>query len=342
MWNRMLAEAVVIGAQTLILIGLCATIGVSGSDRSAEAESGRPLGLDLYQPEPADNPSTPAKVRLGRQLFRERLLSRDHSLACANCHQPARAFTDGRVKAIGIYGRRGLRNVPAVINRAWGESFFWDGRSPALEEQVIQPILANLEMDLTLEETVERLRQRRRYRRDFQKVFDRAVNGEDLAKALAAYVRTIQSGNSSYDRYLLGKKTALSRRAREGLTLFRGKGNCSACHVGPSLTDEDFHNTGVAWRNGMFLDGGRHAVTKDEHDRGKFKTPTLREIARTAPYMHDGSLATLKDVIDFYSEGGRENPNLDPEIRLLKLAGDEKAALIAFLRSLNGELSDGT
>ncbi|MDA0204231.1 MAG: c-type cytochrome [Acidobacteria bacterium] len=305
------------------------------------AEPKRPLGLDLYRPSPRDNPVTLEKVKLGRLLFRDRLLSRDGSLSCSDCHRRKQAFTDGRAKAVGVYGREGPRSVPTLVNRAWGQSFFWDGRIRTLEEQVVQPILAKLEMDLTLEEAVERLRGKHRYRKDFQSVFDRAVNAEDLAKALATYVRTIQSGDSPYDRYVLGENDALSESALEGLKLFRGKANCTVCHAGPTLSDEEFHNTGVAWRDGKFLDDGRYAVTKDERDRGKFKTPTLREIARTGPYMHDGSISTLKEVIDFYSDGGRENPNRDPEVRLLKLNGDEKAALSAFLRSLSGELSDG-
>ena len=342
MWKRILLEVSIVAVQTVALIGLCATVGISRSDPKAEVNSGRPLGLDIYQPEPADNPATPDKVRLGQRLFRERLLSRDRSIACDDCHQPKRSFADGRVKAVGVYGRQGPRNVPTLINRAWGESFFWDGRIPTLEEQVIQPILAKLEMDLTLEETVERLREERRYRKDFRKVFDRAVNGEDLAKALAAYVRTIQSGDSPYDRYLFGKRDALSERALKGLKLFRGKGNCSACHVGPTLSDEEFHNSGVAWKDGGFVDDGRYAVTKQEQDSGKFKTPTLREVAQTAPYMHDGSLATLTEVVDFYSDGGRKNPNLDPEIHPLKLGDEEKAALIAFLQALSGRISDGS
>jgi cytochrome c peroxidase len=305
------------------------------------AEIRRPLGLDLYRPVPEDNPLTSEKVKLGRRLFRERLLSRDRSLACVDCHKPKRAFTDGRAKAVGVYGRTGPRSVPTIVNRAWGESFFWDGRIRTLEEQVVQPILAELEMDLTIEETVDRLRGKRRYRNAFRRAFGRGINGEDLARALAAYVRTIQAGDSPYDRHQFGDDGALSVDARAGLRLFRGKANCTACHVGPTLSDEEFHNTGVAWRGGRFLDDGRYAVTKSEADRGKFKTPTLRELARTAPYMHDGSLETLEDVVNFYSDGARKNPNLDPELRPLNLSDSEKKRLRAFLRSLSGRVSDG-
>ncbi len=281
------------------------------------------------------------KVRLGRRLFGERQLSRDGSLACVDCHRPKLAFTDGRAKAVGVYGRQGPRNVPTLVNRVWGKSFFWDGRLPTLEKQVVQPILAESEMDLTLEEAVARLRRKRRYRKGFQKAFGREPNSDDLARALAAYVRTILAGDSPYDRYLFGDPEALPNEALAGLKLFRGKANCTACHSGPTLSDEGFHNTGVAWRDSAWLDEGRALATRNHTDRGKFKTPTLREVARTAPYMHDGSLETLKDVVRFYSDGGRPNPNLDPDIRQLSLSDQEKAQLIAFLRALSGSVREG-
>ena len=341
MWKRILLEASIVAVQTVALIGLCATVGISRSDPKAEANSGRPLGLDLYQPEPADNPATPDKVQLGRRLFRERLLSRNRSIACGDCHQPKRAFADGRAKAVGVYGRQGPRSVPTLINRAWGESFFWDGRTATLEEQVVLPIQAETEMDLTLDEAVVRLSQKRRYRKAFAAVFDREPNPDDLAHALAAYVRTILAGDSPYDRYLFGKPDALSARELAGLRLFQGKANCSVCHSGPMFSDELFHNTGVAWRDGKWLDEGRAIVTEQQEDRGKFKTPTLREVVRTAPYMHDGSLESLADVVNFYANGGRKNPYLDSELHPLTLTDDEKDALAAFLRSLTGRVSEG-
>jgi len=301
----------------------------------------RLLGLDLYRPVPEDNPLTPEKVELGRRLFRERLLSRDRSIACVDCHQPKLAFTDGQSKAVGVYGRQGPRSVPTLINRAWEKSFFWDGRIPALEEQVVQPILAETEMDLTLEEAVDRLRGKRRYRKAFENSFGHEPDADGLARALAAYVRTILAGDSPYDRCAFGDREALSAEALAGLRIFRGKANCSFCHSGPTFTDEEFHNTGVAWRGGSFQDEGRAVVTKHAEDRGKFKTPTLREVGTTAPYMHDGSLATLEDVVAFYSNGGRSNPNLDTDIRRLDLSEEQKAQLIAFLRALGGTIREG-
>ncbi len=166
---------------------------------------------------------------------------------------------------------------------------------------------------MTLKDVVEELRRDREYSELFQAVFGRIPTHVDLAKALASYVRTILSGDSAFDRYLNGERDALSEREREGLRIFRGTGNCTACHVGPNFTDERFHNTGIAWPDGDLLDPGRLEVTGNKKDQGAFKTPTLREIARTDPYMHDGSLATLEEVIEFYNRGGNPNPYLDPE-----------------------------
>ena len=347
MWTRMLRVSTVGSLQAILLFSLLATLSCASRPTgltpsppgTARAESTRPLGLDLYRPEPADNPTLPARVTLGRRLFHERRLSRDRSLACVDCHRPDRAFTDGRAKAVGVFGRRGPRSVPTIVNRAWGESFFWDGRIATLEEQVLQPILAELEMDLTIDEAVERLRGTSPYPATFRETFGRAVNRDDLARALAAYVRTIQSGASPYDRYVWGEPAALSPKAEAGLALFRGRANCTACHVGPNFTDEEFHNTGVFW-GGQPYDAGRVVVTGVPEDTGKFKTPTLREIDRTA-HEPDGSIATLDEVIDFYDRGGNDNPFRDRELRPLRLTEDEKTSLVAFLQSLSGTIREG-
>ncbi len=276
-----------------------------------------PLGLDLYMPVPEETPITAEKVELGRRLFHDRRLSRDQSLACASCHDPERAFSDARPVAVGVFGRKGRRNAPALIDRGYGRSFFWDAHVPTLEEQVLKPIQDPNEMDLTLEEASSRV----------------GLTAEEISRALASYVRSILSGESPFDRFVNGDRDALTAQQQLGLQVFRGKGNCTACHVGPNFTDEKLHNTGVAWRDGRLADKGG--------GRGDFKTPTLREVARTGPYMHDGSLPTLKHVVDFYDDGARKNPNLDPELRPLKLSDDEKTALAAFLRSLTGKVIDG-
>ena len=320
----------------LLTVVLSALLSVRGA-----AEIRLPLGLDLYRPIPEDNPITPEKVKLGKKLFGDKLLSRDRSLACKGCHQPKRAFTDGRAKAVGVYGRQGPRSVPTLVNRAYGRTFFWDGRTSTLEEQVIKPIESESEMDMTVAEAVERLKRKSRYRKMFQQAFHREPNGEDLARALASYVRTIYSGDSPFDRYVYGKRGALTDQQRRGLRIFRGKGNCTACHIGPTFSDENFHNTGVAWREGKLQDEGRFAITGEADLKGAFKTPTLREVARTAPYMHDGSLATLQDVINFYSDGGRKNPHLDEEIKPRNLNIQAKKDLLAFLQSLTGKVHQG-
>ena len=274
-----------------------------------------PLGLDLYMPVPEDNPLTAEKIELGRQLFADRRLSRDQSISCSTCHEPAHAFADARAIAIGVFGRTGTRNAPALVNRGYGRAFFWDGRSPSLEEQVLKPIENPNEMDLPVAEAAARV----------------GLTERDLSRALSSYVRSILSGDSPFDRFVNGDRTALSPEAQRGLQVFRGKGNCTACHVGPNFTDERTHNTGVAWRTGVLVDEGA--------GHGAFKTPTLREVARTAPYMHDGSLATLEDVVDLYDRGGHPNPHLDAEVRPGKFTPEEKAALVTFLRSLSGTMT---
>jgi cytochrome c peroxidase len=276
-----------------------------------------PLGLDLYLPVPEDNPMTAEKVELGRQLFFDRRLSHDGSLSCASCHQPDRAFTDGRVVAVGVGGRQGRRNSPALINRGYGRAFFWDARSASLEDQVVKPIEDPNELGSSLHEASGRV----------------GVSVSGMIQALSSFVRSVLSGNSPFDRFINGDVTALTTDQQAGLRLFRGRGNCSACHVGPTLTDERTHNTGVAWRDGALVDRGA--------SRGDFKTPTLREVARTAPYMHDGSLRTLESVVDFYDGGGRTNPSLDPEILPLRLTDDEKRQLVSFLHALSGDVSYG-
>ena len=323
----------------LIAVAIAATSGVRAT--AQETTIDRPLGLDLYMPVPNDNPLTPEKVALGRELFSETRLSRDGKTACATCHVPRRAFTDGRTVSSGAFGREGARNTPTLVNRGYGKSHFWDGRAATLEEQVLMPIQGSQELDLYLEEAVARLRDIAAYDARFRANFGRGANAEDLANALASYVRTIVAGDSPYDRYLMGDRDALSAAARRGLRVFRGRGNCTACHLGPNLSDEKFHNTGVAFRDGQFLDAGRAGLTGNEADRGAFKTPTLREIERTGPYMHDGSLRSLEEVIEFYDRGGNPNPHLDPEIRPLGLAPAEKAALAEFLRSLDGMIREG-
>lgn len=305
------------------------------------SEPSAPLGLDLYRPVPADNPLTPAKIALGRRLFQDRRLSRDGTLSCAVCHDPSRAFANNRVVASGPGGTTVGRNVPTLINRAYGESFFWDGRAESLEQQVVQPLLNPFEMAMTPDAVVATMRRDRGYTRQFLAAFGREPQLDDVARALASYVRTIRSGNSRYDRFRSGMWAALTEREQRGMRVFFGKGRCGSCHAGPNLTDESFHNTGVAFRDRQMLDPGRFVVTRNSADRGAFKTPTLREVARTAPYMHDGSQSTLDEVVEFYARGGNANPGLDAILRPLSLTLEDKSALVDFLRALSGDVQQG-
>ena len=292
-----------------------------------------PLGLDAYVPAPESNPLTRERVELGRELFFFKGLSRDGTLSCGGCHVPARAFTDGKPGAVGVRGQVSSRRTPPILNRAWGKSFFWDGRAATLEDQVLQPILNPKEMDLKPEEIAQRVRADTALNARVKAIFGHDARSEDVARALASYVRSILAGGSPYDRYVAGDRSALSPQQQLGLRLFRGKANCAACHVGTNLTDESFHNTGMGWKDGSLADQGQ--------SQGAFKTPSLRQTAQAAPYMHDGSLATLQDVIDFYNDGGRVNPFLDPEMRKLDLTPEEKSALLEFLKCLSGEVSEG-
>lgn len=297
-----------------------------------------PLGIDAAPPVPADNPMTAAKVELGRQLFFDARLSVDGSVSCATCHNPAMGFTDGRLTSMGTKAQVGGRSAPSVINLAYAQNgVFWDGRAKSLEDQAKGPIANPIEMSSTHDAAVSRLNTIPGYKQQFQQVFGSPeIHIDNVAKAIAAFERTIISGNSPWDRFLKGDATALSDSAKRGWETYQKKANCLACHAGFNLTDNNYHNLGVGLdkRN---PDLGRYIVTKNEEDKGRFKTPTLREITYTGPYMHDGRFQTLEEVIDFYDKGGIKNPQLDKEIKQLRLTPGEKADLLAFLKSLNGE-----
>jgi len=317
---------------------LAAWLAVALTDSSAAMRM--PLGLDRYRPAPHDNPLTPEKIALGRRFFHERRLSRDGSLSCAGCHDAKRAFTNGLSTARGISGDAGVRNVPTLVNRAWGSSYFWDGRARTLEQQVLEPILNPIELGSSRSAVLDVARSS-----DYRPLFISALGHEpalvDVAAVLASYVRTILSGDSPYDRFVAGETRALDESARRGFELFRSRARCTSCHAGPLFSDESFHNTGVAWLGGTLADEGRYRVTRVPADRGAFKTPTLREVSRTAPYMHDGKLPTLAAVIEFYDRGGMPNVNLDREVMPLHLSSSDKRDLIAFLKSLSGKLQEG-
>jgi cytochrome c peroxidase len=295
-----------------------------------------PLGLLPVQ-FPRENPYSPAKAELGKLLYFDPRLSADGTVSCATCHDPQRGFTDGAAVSTGIRGQKGGRSAPTVINRAYGLIQFWDGRAKSLEEQAGGPMQNPIEMGNTHGGVVSKLQSIAGYRPLFEKAFGSAdFTIDHVTMAIATYERTVLSGNSPYDRYKAGNKKALSAAQVRGMGVYFDKAKCDQCHEGVNLTLNSFHNLGVGMDKPN-PDLGRYGITKDERDWGAFKTPTLRDISRTAPYMHDGSLKTLAEVVDFYDKGGIANKNLDERIKPLKLTDAEKADLVEFLKSLDGE-----
>jgi cytochrome c peroxidase len=313
---------------------------------------------------PDDNPQTAGKIALGRLLFNDTRFSANGSVSCASCHHAAKAFTDGLPVAIGINGQAGVRNAPTVVNAAFYQTQFLDGRASTLEEQALGPFVNPIEQGLTSHQTiVDVIRQDADYVQQFNQVFNvpaDAVTINHVVKAIASYERTLVAGNSPFDRYYFGgDQSAISMSAARGSRIFRRKGNCANCHEiswnNALFTDNRFYNIGVGFKQLMpvlkeLIAGknpenvaltnlqrselGRFKVTKTLADLGKFKTPTLRNIALTAPYMHDGSLKTLEEVIELYDKGGDNNRFIDAKIFPLNLTKQEKADLLAFMQTL--------
>lgn len=298
-----------------------------------------PFGLD---PEsaviPEDNPLTKDKIELGRALFFDKRLSKDNTIACASCHLATFAFTDGRPVSTGIRGQKGGRSAPASLNRLFSKAQFWDGRAATLEEQSVGPFANPIEHGFANhDEMVTKMKKIPGYRKLFKEVFGEEITIAGVGRAVASFQRTILSGNSPADRFDQGgDEKAIPEAAQKGLILFREKARCTKCHSGFNFTDEKFHNLGIGW-DGDTVDLGRYAVTKNAPDIGAFKTPTLREIARSAPYMHDGRFKTLEEVVNFYNKGGVKNPHQDELVLPLELTEEEKRNLVEFLRTLNGE-----
>lgn len=319
---------------------ILATLGLCFLSAAAAVKSA-PLGLPPV-PWPKDNPYTEKKAELGRLLFFDKRLSSDGTIACASCHSPSHGFSDPSPLSTGVDGRKGVRHAPTIINAAYLKKLFWDGRADSLELQCLGPLSNPLEMTLDEDPHIayQNLRERicsvKGYRKLFKEAFGtEECSTEQLEKAIATFERTILSGNSRYDKYLAGDKKALTAEEIKGWGVFN-KSRCGACHGGALFSDGKFYNIGV----GMDRDDrdlGRFRITKEEKDWGTFKVPMLREIAQTGPYMHDGSMQTLEEVIDFYDKGGTPNEHLDPLIKPLHLSAEDKKALIAFLLSLHGE-----
>jgi cytochrome c peroxidase len=292
-----------------------------------------PLGLGP-RPEVKTNPITKGRVELGRRLFFDPILSADNSIACASCHHPDHGFASAEGRPRGFRGQQLNRRAPTLLNRAYGQTFFWDGRAGSLVEQALEPIANPLEMGSSVADAVKRLQASEKYKSSFAAAFDDGVTADNLGKALASFQRVLLRGDSPVDRFRgNGQREAMSAAERHGLWLYESKGQCWRCHSGTNFTDEQFHNTGVSWGE-MPLDLGRFVVTKKEADRGKFKTPTLRGVKLTGPYMHDGSMKSLHDVVEFYNRGGKANPNLDGILQPLHLTKEEQDDLVSFLLSL--------
>ncbi len=328
--------ALVFEAVALLALSGCQ----SDRPRGAPLRIAAPLGLPPV-PIPDANPPTAATVALGRKLFFDKRLSLDNSISCASCHDPARAFGDARPLSSGVGGTLGTRNAPTVINAAYLPALFWDGRAPSLEEQAGGPVANPKEMKMSHALATARLEADAEYRAAFEQAFGPgAITFSKIAKSIASYERTLLAANSPFDRYAFGNDPgAMSKAALRGLAVFTdsNRGNCASCHTIMDryalFTDGKFHNIGIGVNaEGEILDQG--------HGNGAFRTPTLRNVALTAPYMHDGSLKTLRAVVDYYIGRGNSNPHLDPEMKKINLTPMDRADLLEFLSSLTGEVHE--
>lgn len=315
----------------IVVIVLVLGLLVSAAD-AADLTRRLPLGLEEQAAWiPDDNPMTAEKVALGKQLFWDTRWSRNGTVACVSCHDPKHGWADPRRFSLRFDGKPTPRHSPTLVNRLFSVEQQWAGTRASLEDQAIKA------SDQSPELLVKNLGAISGYREQFQKVFGTELTPEGVAKAIAAYERAILSGNAPFDRFRAGETAALSPSARRGLALFAGKARCGPCHAGFNFTDEGYHNIGVGMDRDT-PDLGRFTVTKVEAHKGAFKTPTLRDVARRPPFMHDGSLASLAEVVAFYNRGGVPNPWLSSAIEPLNLTTAEQQDLVAFLEALNGEV----
>jgi cytochrome c peroxidase len=377
--RALILVAMVAGTVTLI-VGCERSANRGSANLSSEAEplaqpkSLQQVGLPVAMTRekiPADNPQTPEKISLGQKLFSDRRLSVDGTVSCSTCHDPARAFTDGKPTSVGVKGRVGQRNAPTVLNALYNKTQFWDGRVNTLEEQAALPIVNRVEMGRpNLDAAVAQIATVKEYRQAFQRAFGRQPNGPDLLRAIASYERTQLAFDSPFDHFIAGDKNAIDDSAKRGWELFNNKARCNKCHALTDtqrdvtlFTDNDFHNIGIgiirhnvvalARQAEQLINSGdtsaidraaiqtdmsalgRFLVTKKEKDIASFKTPDIRNVLMTAPYFHDGSQETLWDVIDHYNKGdGLQNPHLDEDIQPLALTESDIDDLVAFMASL--------
>jgi cytochrome c peroxidase len=291
------------------------------------------LGL-TDPPASAENPSTPEKIALGKQLFFDKRLSADGSASCETCHLHEKGWTDGLAFSPKVGGEKNTRHTPTLYNVAYLTAWYWDGRAPTLEKQIAAAWKGQMGADPV--KVAEAIAAIPGYAEQFQKVFGAAPSADNIPMALAAYVRTLRSGGSPWDRYEAGDKSAVSADAVEGYKIFAGKGQCAVCHAPPLYTDMRFHNIGLEAGKEK-PDPGRGKISNDAKENGAFKTPTLRSVAKSAPYFHDGSAATLLDAVKFMAAGGKEDPNRDPLLRPANLSDDEIEKVVAFLEALTSD-----
>ena len=324
-----------------IALGGTASAGDASKPRAEDYMKPSAEDLETYLrpskvPQGDNNASSPARVELGKQLFFDPRLSGSNSISCATCHNPALGWSDGQPKAVG-HGTKVLgRASPTVLNAAYQKFQFWDGRAASLEEQALGPIASAVEMNQPMDELVDEIKAIPGYVDMFKTAYpDEDISPLTIAKAIAVFERTVVASESDFDRWLTGLDDAMSEEELWGFLVFKGKGNCTACHTGHSFADSKFHNIGLKGEDNP----GRYAIEPDEKLKGAFKTPTLRDIALTAPYMHNGAYATLEEVVEHYNKGGFENggtpsPDMKPS---LNLSERDKKALVAFMKSLTGD-----
>jgi len=320
-----------------ILSVICLVLGLV---QHASASSDLDALKSRYQrptviPFPKDNPYTPEKAALGKMLFFDTRLSRDRNLSCASCHNPSFGWEVPFAKAIGAGGKPLGRHAPTTVNLAWSQNLFWDGRAPTLEAQARGPIEADVEMDLPLAEALTRLQGVEGYRQAFQRAFrSDGLTEANILKAIATYERTLVTGITPFDRWVRGDAKAISESAQRGFALFNGKARCASCHAGWNFTDDKFHDVGLG-----SADTGRSVVSKKPEDAFAMKTPGLREIVSRAPYMHDGSLASLEDVLKHYVSGGVARPTRSTLMQPVGLTATEVDDVVAFMRTLSSPQS---
>jgi len=318
-------------SKVMVLLAFLAFSASCGGE-SANAEEPSLQLPSVLQPirHPDNNLGSSAKIALGKELFFDVRLSRNDRLACATCHDPAKGFSNGERFALGADGKPGTRHVPSLINVGYSTALFWDGRAATLEEQALLPIQNPSEMDLPLDTLVKKLQGIPAYRDRFKTVFGGEVTPPRIGQSLAAYQRTLISKDTPFDRFLKGDKKSLTPAAARGMELFFGQARCAVCHQGANFSDGKYHNIGSADAK----DQGRRAVTGNAKDHGAFRTPQLREIGRTAPYMHDGRFKTLREVVNHYNFGGvtdQQNDHRDEQLQVLYLGEDQVDDLVAFL-----------